>query len=889
MSSVPPPAQAPPAPAPPPLTYRLQLRAGLTLSGALAAVPYLDALGAGAAYLSPITVARPDSTHGYDCSDPTRIDPAVGDHEQLVRLSLALRERGMGLLLDVVPNHMAASATNPWWWDVLARGPSSPHASVFDIDWRPTGPSGRRQVLLPVLGRPYGEVLAAGEIRLADSPRGPEAIYYQRRFPLAPGSVDPADLAAAAQPLPAPRLHQVLEQQAYRLADWRVATERINYRRFFDISDLVSVRVEDPAVFAQTHALIASLARSGVVTGLRIDHIDGLWDPAGYLERLQRAITGDPQGGFWIVVEKILGPDEELPRGWPVAGTTGYELGRAIAALLVDAAGLTALDHLYHRFAGRPERFADLLIRQKARMLDELFAGEMRHRAEELFELADRDLVARDLSRRQLERALAAVTACFPVYRTYARPDGPLTAIDRGRVQAAVAAAAERQPDLDPQALDFVERALVSPGASRGRELLMRWQQLTGPLMAKGLEDTTLYQYNRLLALNMVGGEPNPPRSHLSPQAFHRHARTQAERWWGGLTATSTHDSKRSEDVRARLFVLAELPEAWQRALWRWHRDNQPHRGQVVQPDGRARTVPDPNQELFVYQTLLGAWPQDGAANPAELAHFRERLRGYLVKAAREAKVHTSWTHIDEAHEAALVAFADAITDPERAPGFLRDFRRLARRVALHGAVNSLAQVALKLAAPGVADFYQGTELWTLTLVNPDNRAPVDLAARARLLAELDARVAGRDRGRAARTAALCGELCRTWRDGRIKLWLTAAGLRARRADPDLFMRGDYLPAESRGDRADHLFGFARRRDRDWLVCAVPRRSARMGMGLPLGRRAWRDTGLALAAGAPAVWQCVLSGQTHRARHGQLAAADLFRHLPVALLRAREE
>ena len=845
-------------------TYRLQLSGELRLADALAAVPYLDALGIEALYLSPVTVATPGSRHGYDCCDSTRVNPELGSEEELAALSAALAERGMGILLDIVPNHMAASTHNPWWRDVLARGPASPSADLFDIAWHAVGAGGRFQVLLPVLGDRYGEVLARGEIRID----GDEIAYFDRRYPIAEDTRDGLEAARSDREA----LHRLLERQHYRLADWRVASERINYLRFFDVADLVALRSQDRSVFERTHALALRLARAGLVSGLRIDHVDGLWDPHGYLEQLQAELGGDG----WIVVEKILIGDEALPAEWPVAGTTGYEFSRAVTGLQVDGAGLQALDDLYHRFTGRPERFADLLVRQKQRMLRELFAGEIEQRSAELFAVSDRDRSARDLSRRQLADALAEVTASLPVYRLYGR-SGVARPADRALLDQALAEVAARRPDLDGPVLAWVRRVLAldlrdaadqSGMARPWVDLVMRWQQLTGPVMAKGLEDTALYQYNRLLSLNMVGGEPDPPRRHLTAGEFHRRAAAQLERWWGGLNATTTHDSKRSEDVRSRLHVLAEIPDVWLRAVWRWHGLNQEHRRALG-----GRTVPDANEELFVYQTLLGVWP----LTAGEMEGFGERIREYLIKAAREAKVHSSWLEPDEEHEAALVDFASALLDPQRAPGFRADMERLAGRVARWGAVNSLAQLALKLAAPGVADFYQGSELWIPTLVDPDNRRPIDLAARAELLAEVE---------RAGGDPASLAALVRDWRDGRLKMLVTWRGLRARRRDADLFLRGDYLPLEASGHAADHLFAFARRRAGAWLVCAVPRFPARLASGFPLGARTWRDTIVAFPVGASTAWTDLATGAAVGAADGVLRAADLFRTLPVALVRA---
>lgn len=847
---------APPPPAA--STYRIQA-SGRRLAELLPAIEYLDALGVGALYLSPVAEARPGSAHGYDVIDPTRVDPALGDEADLAALAAELARRGMGLLLDIVPNHMAASPLAPWFADVLARGEASPHAAAFDIDWA----RGGGRIHLPVLGTSYAEALARGDITVeAGAVR-----TFEHRFPLAPGTAPAGD-----GPLDADALHALLERQCYRLADWRTAPERVNYRRFFDVSDLIGLRVEDPAVWDAVCALPLRLARAGHVTGLRVDHIDGLRDPRAALERLQRALVGDDAYArgerFWIVVEKILSAEEEevLPDDWPVHGTTGYEFARAVTSVMIDADGLARLDELYHRLAGRPPRFVDLLQREKRHMLHGLFAGELARCAELLCALADRDREARDISPRALTEALTAVTAALPVYRTYAA-EGVMREIDRARVAAAAELVRATRPDIEPAALEIVRRALALELDGAG-DLVARWQQLTGPVMAKGLEDTTLYQYNRLLALNMVGGEPDPPRRHLTAAAFHRHAAHQAKRWPGGLLATSTHDSKRSEDVRCRLHVLSEVPEAWQRALAAWTRENDRHRVAV----GPSR-APDANEELFIYQTLVGAWPLDASDHPA----FAERLRRYLVKALREAKVHTSWQQPDEVYEAAVLGFAGAILDPARAPAFIEGLRRFAARVALHGAVGSLAQLALKLASPGVADFYQGSELWTLTLVDPDNRAPVDLELRARMLAELAA-ASARD------PVALCRDLVRSWEDGRIKLHVTARGLAARRADPELFVRGAYLPAETHGARAAHLIAFARRAEGRWLLCAAPRHPARLAGGMPLGARVWRDTTVRLPPEAPARWRDLVTGVPLAAEGDSLAAAALFRHLPVALL-----
>ncbi len=925
-------------------TYRLQLNGELPLAAARELVPYLDRLGVDALYSSPLTTARRGSLHGYDVVDPTRVDPALGGEEALAELAAELAAHGMGLVLDIVPNHMAATPENPWWRDLLVRGPESPWARFFDVDWESEA-VGRGRLLVPVLGDVYGAELAAGNLRLVLGEDGLEVAYHEHRFPLSgdalrrflahglparrrrrgdrdPGVAAVTALLAAAgcdaagrpqahgEPGPGPEvlgrrlaaLHRtdpaaralldaelaafagdpaaldaLLAAQPYRLAVWRLAPEAVNYRRFFDIADLAALRVEDEEVFAAVHALVARLVRDGVVTGLRVDHVDGLRDPAGYLERLQREVAGGAP--LWVVVEKILAPDEELPEDWPVAGTTGYDTLNSLTGLFVEPSGLQALDRLYARYTGLTRDFEEVRTRRKRQVLDELFPGEVASLARRLQGLAAADPVARDVPYSELHRALVEVTAGLPVYRTYLGPGGP-DARDR-RFLGRAFAAARRRPGggpLAPLALDFLERVLTLDAAAAGPgraavpagwlDFARRWQQLTGPAMAKGLEDTALYVYNRLISLNAVGGEPEGIDPPGDVAAFHRRNARRQARWPHGMTAGSTHDGKRSEDVRARVNVLSELAEEWGRRVERWTAMNRA-RKRVV--DGRL--VPDSNAEIFLYQTLVGAWP---LRDPDE-AHFRRRLEDYLVKAAREAKVHTSWLTPDEAWEEALVAFTRDLLDPGPNP-FLDELLGFVGRVAPYAAWSSLSQLVLRVAGPGVPDLYQGTELWRFSLVDPDNRRTVDWEERRRLLDQLARRAEGD-------LEALLAELLADWRDGRIKLWVTWRALTARRADPELFLGGAYLPLEPRGGGASHLVAFARRLGDRWAVAVAPRWLAgRVAAERPPVGEVWDGLELPLPAAAPERWRDALGGAEVRAAGGRLAVPAVLRRLPVALL-----
>ncbi|RLC97195.1 MAG: malto-oligosyltrehalose synthase [Chloroflexi bacterium] len=940
-------------------TYRVQLNRSFRFGDVRVLLPYLHHLGISDLYTSPVLAARRRSLHGYDVIDPACLNAELGTDEDFDSLVADLKAHGMGLLLDIVPNHMAASPDNPWWMDVLENGCSSPYADFFDIEWEPPESTLRGRVLLPILGAPYHQVLEDRELVLGLDEQGLFLRYHDLRLPLnlksyplvlsygldGLRSMLGGDHAALRQferlmedigrlPDPSTRqsrqttrlprrreaikralsrlvagspetssfiadnvarfngekgdsfapglLERLLDQQVYQLAFWKTGREKINYRRFFDVSDLIGICVEKPHVFEATHAAILRLVHEGKVTGLRIDHIDGLADPPGYLARLQRRVAGDEgetsgkRPRFYVVVEKVLSGDEPLPRQWPVFGTTGYDFLNLLNALFVHPEGARALSATYARVTGCEETFADMVYRKKKQVIGQLFPAEVRRLGWYLARLAQQDTDARGLSQDALSGAIEAVTACLPVYRTYAR-SLRTTRRDRAYVEHAVHEARRQEPSIDTRALEFLRRLLILDASGtisreRKREWLrfvMRWQQFTGSVMAKGLEDTALYNYNRLVSLNDVGGDPGA--NGLSIEAFHQRNLTRQEQWPHALNATATHDTKRGEDARARLNVLSELPDEWEESLVRWQEWNRPKKRPV-----NGQLVPDPNMELLLYQTLVGAWPY-----APEMSGFEDRLKAYLVKTAREAKVFTSWLSPNPEYEEALVGFSEAILDTSRSNLFLEDFLALQRRVAHYGIFNSLSQVLLKIASPGIPDFYQGTELWDLSLVDPDNRRPVDFALRQRLLDGLVQQEAG------SRSDLVRG-LMSSLEDGRAKMYLTCKALGIRQNYPNVFRRGDYIPLQADGRSREHVCAFARRWKGTWAIAAVPRLLAKLVplARMPLGRDVWGDDMLLLPEQAPAAWRDTFTDATvcvSTSGRG-LPLSSVFGMFPVALL-----
>ena len=844
-------------------TYRVQFDPAVTvLETATGLVDYLDRLGVSHLYASPLLRSRPGSPHGYDVVDPGEIDPELGGRTALERLVGMLHDHRMGLILDIVPNHMAIGRHNPWWMDVLENGPEAEHARHFDLFWDDDG------IPLPFLGRPYAEALEAGEITLEHADGGLRAAYWDARFPLSPRSLaefglnaddpDIDDTVASINADPA-ALHRLLDRQHYRLVWWQLSRERLGHRRFFTIAELIGVRQEDPVVFDDTHRLVIELVNDGTVDGLRLDHIDGLRNPLEYLKSLQAATGGDT----YIVVEKILAPGEQLPEPWPVAGTTGYEYLDASAKAFVDPEGLDVLAAHYRDFTGGSLDFDAIVHEQQRFIIHERLGPETARFAAALEALARRDRIARDILPSELIAGAVDVLAALPVYRTYIR-DGVASPEDRDHLHRALETARTLAPDRDPRVFEFLREVLLldhgpdlEPDEVAERlEFVDRVQQFTGAVMAKGVEDTAFYQFNLLVSLNEVGAHPIPlPDDPIA--AYHSHNVRMAGTRADTMTTAATHDTKRSEDVRTRISAISQVAERWTQRVEVWHDRNRRHRISQVSPTR--------NEELLIYQTLVGVWPLSGREN------LHARLADYLVKAAREAKVHTAWLEPDEAHESALTGFATALIGDDE---FVQELKEFAEPLWRTGALDSLGQVALRLCAPGVPDVYQGQELWDFSLTDPDNRRPVDWKRRDRLLADLDDRAA--DEG----LIATFGE---TWQDGRIKLAVTSACLRLRRERPALFRRGEYLPLEVHGDRQDHVVAYARYHEDEWAIVVAPR----LTLGLdhdglwPTG--GWERTRIELPGHAPGHWMDRLTRRDH-SWHGIIALADVFAGAPVGIL-----
>ena len=809
-------------------TYRVQLH-GLGLAGAVELVPYLAALGIETLYLSPLLAAAPGSTHGYDVVDPGRLDPRLGSEEDLRSLLGTCADHGLRLLVDIVPNHMSTDRANHWWLDVLAAGPASPHAATFDIDWS----RHKDHVLLPVLGRPLREVLEDGDLRAGLGAGTLELDGVE--LPLAAGTG--AGPAAA-----------VLARQHYRPAYWRSAATIGNYRRFFDINSLVGVRVEDPVVFDRIHELILRVCADPRVAGVRVDHVDGLADPAAYLERLRSRL--EETGPRIVVVEKVVQRGEELSPRWAADGTTGYEFGAVAGGLFVDQAGADRLAATGATFTGEHESFTVLAREAKAEVLERSFPGELDHVARLAVAALDETAPGHDLSDRDVRRALAALTVHLDVYRTYL--DGTADAAGRRRLEeTAAAAGGDRLGNEGHRALDLVTDGFVHATGHDDRWLAAarRWQQLTGAVMAKGVEDTATYRYPGPVALAEVGADPDSGAS--SVDDFHRFARTRPV----GLNATSTHDSKRNEDARARLFVLSEDAVSWERLVLRWHRRF-----------GRSRTVPHPGEEWAAYQALLALWPSDRDRLDRETLG---RVQTYAEKAAREAKRRTSWSDPDLGYERNLRAHlarvaADAV--------FRGEMNRFLRRIAPAAVTNSLSLLVLKCCAPGTPDVYQGTELFAPALTDPDNRRPVDFVARRHALETLP-----------APGPATASRLLRRWHDGGVKLFIMRALLHERRMRAPLFDDGDYRPLQS---SSGHVVAFARHHDRDLLLCMVPRLSWTLaGPGrFPLGP-VWKNAVVTLPRWAGGGYTDIFTGGTIDAAPGRLRVAGVLGNLPVAVLR----
>lgn len=752
-------------------TYRLQFHAGFTFADAAALAAYLADLGISHLYASPITTAKSGSMHGYDVVDPTAINPALGGEDGFRAMAAALRERSIGIIVDIVPNHMGVGGDeNAWWRDVLEHGPGSKYARFFDIDWQPTG-----KLLAPFLGQPYDEALAGGAIRLSDD--GAAVIAHDaHRFPIRPEdrAEVAADPAAFADPA---RLHDLLERQHYRLAWWRTAADEINWRRFFDITELAALRIENEAVFDAVHALPLRLYGEGLIDGLRIDHVDGLANPPGYCRRLRAAMEAIRPGGY-LVVEKILAADEGLPAAWRTDGTSGYDFMNEVSALLHDPAGEAPLTQLWTAISDRPGDFHAEEHRARIETLARTFPGQL-----EAVAAAFHAIAPRDLTRGMIRRALAAILLEFDAYRSYAGSEA-----DGGERLRAAAARATTAPGEEALPARLADWMLTRPDA---RDAARRFEQLSAPLAAKAVEDTAFYRHGRLLSRTDVGFDP--ARFAQSPDAFLGRISARARDFPHAMLATATHDHKRGEDVRARLAVLSELPGEW-RAL-------------VEGLDLPARGI-DAGDVYMILQTIVGAWPMAGA--PA--GDFAGRIGAWVTKALREAKLRSSWTAPDDAYEARAIGAATALIGEPAVAAF-------ARRIAPAGALNGLVQAALRCTLPGVPDTYQGAEFWDLSLVDPDNRRPVDYAARQPV-----ARWGEPEPG--------------DWASGRIKQALIAEALRLRAANPALF-EAPATPLPVSGERPRHVLAFERRAGEDALVVVAPLRASAGVADMPMVAPDW--------------------------------------------------
>ena len=849
-------------------TYRIQLTRDFGFAQVAALVPYLKQIGISHVYASPFLAARPGSTHGYDIVDHSALSPELGGDDAFEDMSAALRDAGMGLILDFVPNHMGVGfSDNRWWLDILEWGQKSPHAASFDIDW--DGLPYRRQpgVLIPILGEPYADALRKGEIRLKFDPdSGSFSVwYFEHRLPINPQRYDEilrtVVAAAKAQDCAAGRrlieiaerysarsspsyaeaaemkrllaqadaadiietgliayrsdteagsglLHRLLERQAYHLAYWRIAFSAVNYRRFFDINDLAGIRPEHPRTFHAMHELVARLVGEGKLDGIRLDHIDGLRDPAQYTRRLtelvHRVRPETRRRGFYVLIEKILGPDEPIPHFRGVAGTTGYERLNLISHVLLDSRGIATLDAIWRRFTGETASFGQILADAKSRVLDTMLASEFRVLTRALGRIAAGHFSSRDYTLDRLRAALRAYVIHFPIYRTYISTTR-ISDADRALIGATIERARASWAGPDPDIFDFVRDALTCDlarnrgySARRVRDFALKLQQFTGPLMAKSLEDTAFYRYHRLLALNEVGGDPAHPRSDLVH--FHAGQARLLKEERHGLIATATHDTKRGEDARMRILALAEMPDEWDRATRHWSNLND----KFLRRPGDTR-APSAAHEYMLYQALIGAWPHSLPDTA-----FAERIRQYALKAAREGKQETSWTNPNVEYETALADFVTAVLDPARSKNFIESFEQFARRSTLLGALNSLSQLTLKFTLPGVPDIYRGTELWDLSLVDPDNRRPVDYDERRALLFEnlrLD-------------------DANMNWRNGHIKFHLMGKLLQLCRRHAGLFAEGDYTPLGVTGPDASHIVAFSRRYRTQELIVIVGRHFA---------------------------------------------------------------
>lgn len=876
-------------------TYRLQLHAGFTFDDAAKIAPYLKALGISHVYCSPYLQAAPGSMHGYDVVDHECVNRELGGEQAHQRFCARLGGLGLGQVLDIVPNHMAIGSQNRYWWDVLENGPSSRFATWFDIDWHSAEVRLQNKVLIPVLGDQYGKILAAGQIQVERDNEVLRVCYMDNIYPLAPRSlplilgragkhVNSPTLAFLADslfrlPLPdgsdvegmhirhrdkevifgllhrfceeQPKalhaidqaiaelnadhdaLDDLLNQQHYRLAYWRTADQELGYRRFFDVNTLIGVRIERAHVFDATHCRILEWLNKGVLDGVRVDHPDGLRDPLQYFDRLRHHA---PEA--WIIGEKILEPGEFLRADWPIEGTSGYDFLNVCNSFLMEPEGLRELGSIYKDFSHEPADFEFVAHDKKINVEQDVLGSDVNRLATLFLQICENNRDRRDYTRAEIRRAIREVAACFQVYRTYVVPDrNQIVDEDRREVREALERAKQYRTDIDAGLFDFIaDVLLLRTRGSLETEFVYRFQQFTSPVMAKGVEDTAFYCYNRMIGLNEVGGAPG--RDGMTAGGFHEYCRTMQQTWPSTMTTLSTHDTKRSDDVRARLAVITEMPAEWRRFLRRWSRQN---------ATLKNNNFPDRNTEYFLYQTLIGAWPIE-----------RERMHAYMEKAVREAKQQTSWTQQNKEFEDALHAFIDRLYE---SPEFVAALEQYVRLVIVPGRINSLGQILLNCIAPGVPDTYQGSEIWALHLVDPDNRQPVDYEKRVAMLSELESGLPPE-------------QILARMDDGMPKMWVLHRALSLRREHPEWFgPEADYTPLMVTGRRADHVLGFLRG---NRVAAVIPRWNLRLGGN-------WSGTAIHLPNGH---WKNLL---THDLLNGgSIPMQALLQRFPIAFLQLEE-
>ncbi len=904
-------------------TYRLQFHAGFGFRDATALAPYLGRLGVSHVYASPYLKARPGSTHGYDITDHHALNPELGTEADFAAMVQAFKRESLGQILDFVPNHMGVGGSdNPLWLDVLEWGPDSAHAGWFDIDWDPDRRYLLNKLLVPFLGDQYGVELKAGNLALKyDADEGTFAVwaYDTHKLPICPLHYDrvlghahagldrlsdlfsdlpmwrpqvaeralllKAELASLLREDENGRtavqeqvsalnadwraLDSLIQEQFWRVAYYGVAGDDINYRRFFNINDLAGLRMELPEVFRHAHSRIVPMIEDGTLDGIRLDHVDGLLDPKRYFVDL-RAASSRP---FYLVIEKILAAHEQLREDWPVEGTTGYDFTNLVLGVMIDPAAEERFTDTYRSFTGLVTPFEQIVRDCKIRIMENEMASELNVLGRDAGRIARQNPMTADFTRNILQRAIKQIVAHFPVYRTYIDMDGMQEAADRRDLDWAIARARRADRTIDPSVFDFLHGVLSGEVVAKPRSgfnriavlrFAMKLQQYSGPVMAKGLEDTTFYRYNRHVALNEVGGEPD--RFGITLPAFHKANAIRAKNWPHSMLGTSTHDTKRGEDTRARLAVLSDLPDEWTRHVTTWSRLLRARRGDL---DGSA--APDRNDEYLLYQLLVGSWPVEllGSADEATLDTYGKRLAGALEKSMREAKLHSGWTAPDAAYEDAMQSFARDALDINRG-GFGASFLPFVQRVARLGVQNSLIQLVMKLTLPGVPDIYQGCELWDLSLMDPDNRRPVDYALRQDALSELSRRLGDRD-GR----ASLMAELLDGWQDGRIKLAVTAMLLDLRRTLPALFADGTYEPLPVDGEKAEQVIAYGRSQGGDRVLVLLARYPGQRDTDPD-----WGDATVALPDGS---WVDLLGGMAFEGGD-RVPVGQLFGVLPALVL-----